>query len=208
MSYQSLSNSLYNPSATVGTSGSLLSLSDTTQSTGTDSGALIVSGGAGIGKDVFIGGDLTVTGTVTSSGAGSGGMTYLSLDTSLGTSTSITFDNTVITSTYKRIELLFRQMSSDATASFRVELSGNNGSSWGTAFTIKSSVGAGTTSTGRVTIDRCEVPSAQRIIISELDGSTNIGGTSNITTGDIDAIRISPSSGSFDDGEVTIIGWN
>lgn len=207
MSFQSLTNSLYNPSATVGTSGSLLVLSDTTQSTSKDTGALIVEGGAGIEKNLYVGGNIVATGTVTGSG-GDSGATYLSLDTSLGTSTSITFDNTVITATYKRLELLIRQMSSDATASFRVELSGNNGSSWATAFTIKSSVGAGTTSTGRVTIDRCEVASAQRLIFSNMDGSTNIGGTSNVTTGIINAIRLSPSSGNFDDGEVTIVGWN
>lgn len=69
MSYQSLSNNLYNPSSTVGTSGTTLVLSDTTQSTGTDSGALVVEGGAGIAKDVFIGGDLDVTGTLTVGGS-------------------------------------------------------------------------------------------------------------------------------------------
>lgn len=62
MSYQSLTNSLYNPSATVGTSGTLLSLSDTTQSSGTDSGALIVAGGTGIAKNLFVGGTVNSTG--------------------------------------------------------------------------------------------------------------------------------------------------
>ena len=62
MAYQSLTNSLYNPSATVGTAGSSLVLSDTTQSTDKDTGALIVEGGVGIEKDVNIGGALDTTG--------------------------------------------------------------------------------------------------------------------------------------------------
>ena len=64
-SYQSLTNSLYNPSSSSSfvTTGGNLTLTDTTQSTDITTGALIVSGGAGIAKDVFIGGNLTVAGT-------------------------------------------------------------------------------------------------------------------------------------------------
>ena len=60
MSYQSLTNSLY-----AGSSLSSIILSDTTQSTSKDTGALVVDGGAGIEKDVFIGGALNVTGAIT-----------------------------------------------------------------------------------------------------------------------------------------------
>lgn len=41
-----------------------LNIGETTQSTSTDSGALVVAGGAGIDKNVNIGGDLTVTGDI------------------------------------------------------------------------------------------------------------------------------------------------
>lgn len=64
MSYQSLTNSLYNPSATVGTSGTLLNLSDTTQSTDKDTGALIVEGGVGIEKNLNVGGATNIEGAV------------------------------------------------------------------------------------------------------------------------------------------------
>jgi hypothetical protein len=42
--------------------------SDTTESTSTTTGSLVVSGGAGIAKDVYIGGDLVITGDFTVNG--------------------------------------------------------------------------------------------------------------------------------------------
>lgn len=45
-------------------SATTLNVLDTTQSTSTNTGALIVSGGAGIAKDVYIGGDLVVGGSI------------------------------------------------------------------------------------------------------------------------------------------------
>jgi len=62
--YQGCTNSLYNPSQIVGTGGTTLVLADTTQSTDSLTGALIVSGGAGIAKDVNIGGALDTSGAV------------------------------------------------------------------------------------------------------------------------------------------------
>ena len=48
--------------------GGALSLSDTTASSSTSTGALIVSGGAGIAKSVYVGGNLDVTGAVSVGG--------------------------------------------------------------------------------------------------------------------------------------------
>lgn len=49
------------------TFGGTMRIIDTTQTTNLTTGALIVSGGVGITKDVFIGGNLNVTGTITPS---------------------------------------------------------------------------------------------------------------------------------------------
>lgn len=48
-----------------------ISTSDTTQSTSTTTGALIVAGGAGIAKNVYVGGNLNVTGSITGGSIGS-----------------------------------------------------------------------------------------------------------------------------------------
>ena len=53
---------------TAGGWGGALSLSDTTASSSTSTGALIVSGGAGIAKSVYVGGNLDVTGAVSVGG--------------------------------------------------------------------------------------------------------------------------------------------
>lgn len=45
------------------TQGTLLNLSDTTQSTSKDTGALVVEGGVGVEKNLYVGGNLVVTGT-------------------------------------------------------------------------------------------------------------------------------------------------
>lgn len=54
--------------AAVITATQLLYVSTTTNSTSTNSGALIVNGGVGIGLDVNVGGSLTVAGTITQQG--------------------------------------------------------------------------------------------------------------------------------------------
>ncbi len=208
MSYQSLSNSLYNPSSTVGTSGTSLTLSDTTQSTSTETGALIVSGGSGIAKNLYVGGNIVATGTVTSGGGGSG-LTRLSYLSSVGSSTSVTFDNTVITASYKRIEIVFQGISADATATLRMRLSGDNGSTPSSYFTIRSSQAASSQNRGRLTIDNCDSASANREVCSDLDEDGNIiCGNINVTSGVIDWLELSPSTGNFDGGTVSIYGWN
>jgi len=52
------------PAAGSSTQGTLLNLSDTTQSTSVATGALVVDGGAGIVKDVFVGGKVSTAGIV------------------------------------------------------------------------------------------------------------------------------------------------
>jgi len=52
------------PAGGSSTQGTLLNLSDTTQSTSVATGALVVDGGAGIAKDVFVGGKVSTAGIV------------------------------------------------------------------------------------------------------------------------------------------------
>ena len=65
MSYQSLTNSLYDPSSssTFVTTGGNLTITETTQSVSKDTGALIVEGGVGIEKNLYVGGNIVATGT-------------------------------------------------------------------------------------------------------------------------------------------------
>jgi hypothetical protein len=60
---------------TGGTVTGILATSDTTESTSTATGALLVTGGAGIGKNVNIGGNLAVVGNLTVNGIVSSGTT-------------------------------------------------------------------------------------------------------------------------------------
>jgi hypothetical protein len=62
---------------------------DTTQSTNDSTGSLILDGGAGIAKDVYIGGNLTVTGSITGGSTGSAFTTPVTTtDTTDSTSTA------------------------------------------------------------------------------------------------------------------------
>jgi hypothetical protein len=69
------------------TTNNAISIANTTASTGTDTGALIVNGGAGFGKDVWIGGNLNVDGDIFLQGVG--------LNSINGT--TATFDNVYVT---------------------------------------------------------------------------------------------------------------
>ena len=205
MSYQSLTNSLYNPggsSSSFVTTGGNLTLTDTTASTNITTGALIVTGGTGIGGDTYIGGDLIVTGTVTSSGGSGGGFARLALR-----SGSTTFTNTTFTGTYKRIECTFDELACGSTGSFRIRMSGNNGVGWSTYFTLTSSHSSTGGTDGKITIDACEATTGNRLIHSVWAEGTNTVGVSNVTTGAIDAIEFSNSGGSITGGTITIVAW-
>ena len=201
-SYQSLTNSLYAPSSSFITTGGNLTITDTTASTNITTGALIVAGGTGIAGDTYIGGDLIVTGTVTSSGGG-GGFSRLLYRGAGGT----TYTNTTFTGTYSRIEVTVDELSCGSTGSFRVELSGDNGSTWASPFTLTSSHSSTGGTDGKFTIDRCEVASGTREIHSVWKDGTDTVGTSNVTSGIIDAMRLSNTGGAITGGTITIVAW-
>lgn len=60
-----LSNTQFLRSDASDTATGIISITNTTQSTGSANGALVVTGGAGIGKNLYVGGNLVVNGTTT-----------------------------------------------------------------------------------------------------------------------------------------------
>lgn len=246
--YQSLTNSLYAGASTASTSGTILSLTDTTASTSTDSGALIVTGGVGVGGDTYIGGTLNVTGAITGDVTGTsddtnalnsattvvntssataptsgqvltatsstaatwqtpssgGGGFYQIVTGSSGTA----FNNTFFTRTYKRIEVQFNGVSGTDTSVIRIRMSGDNGSTLSSYFTVRSSQVASTNTRGRFTVDNCDAASGNRFIMSDMDETGNIiSGTLNVTSGIINYIDFGLTAGTWDATSIYIVGW-
>lgn len=135
--------------------------------------------------------------------------------TSVGTSTSYSITSSTITKAYKVLKLVFNGLSHDSgsSRSFSIEISGDNGSNWGTALTVTSSTAASNAMSGFVDIYNADVTSGARIVCgfsSSASGAEMIGATNlalSITQGYINAIRIKPSAGNFDAGTVALIGW-
>jgi len=77
-----------------------LRILDITQSTSTNSGSLIVSGGVGIAKDLFIGGDLSITGDINFGSGSLGGGFISGSSANFGNiQIAVTDDNTIDTTT-------------------------------------------------------------------------------------------------------------
>lgn len=133
----------------------------------------------------------------------SGGLTLLS---SAGVGTGTTYSVTGL-SGYKMFFVIMRGIShnSGASESFRVALSGNNGSSYGSALTPQlTTFAAATIVNGSFWIDRIDQTNNQGAIPQgQAGGATNID-TSSL--GPVNALQFSWSGGSFDAGEIDIYG--
>lgn len=140
-------------------------------------------------------------------------LTYLAFNASVGTGTTYEAKNTVITAPYKKIEIIFNNITQNSGGSRRLQIyiSGDNGGS----YTAAQNVSADTnTISGVCTIHKADQTSGARLIQSFAgqDTSNSTGtfaATTASVTGDIDAIKLGwDGSGSFSGGTVTIIGYN
>ena len=143
-------------------------------------------------------------------------VTQLLTAQSVGTGTTYTVDNTVITRRFKTLEFVVRQLShNDASnQTIRVELSGDNGSTWTAAQVVCASSPAATVLSGSVVIHNAAAASATRVI----DAKTAAHGAITnalmsvhevtVATGYVNAVRWSPAAGSFDGGTLSLIGRN
>lgn len=139
----------------------------------------------------------------------------LLLDQSVGSSTSYTIDNTVITRPFVKIELLMASLSHNDAGSqvFRIEISGDNGSNWSSVHAM-----SGAVSSGGILSITCSIwnaaatGSVKRMIenrtFTQNNGTNPWGNILAYTVaGPINAIRLSPGGSSFDSGTVTLIGY-
>jgi hypothetical protein len=131
------------------------------------------------------------------------GAVALLVDQPVGVSTSYTVNNSTITRAFGRFELSFAGLShnSGAPRTFRMELSGDNGSSWSTPVQITDALIASETSFGSLAIDNAGATGSASRVISSAYGAVSV-----TVSGAINAIRLSPSAGSFDAGTLTLIG--
>jgi hypothetical protein len=135
--------------------------------------------------------------------------TILKLQESVGTGATYTISSATITRAYKRFDILFESVSHNngANQNFRIELSGDNGSTWSTAANTSASVSAATTNEIHVTVFNAFVSTGNRLASSKHINGGQIS-IHSVTTGYVNAIRYSPSAGSFDDGLVTLIAYD
>ncbi len=132
-----------------------------------------------------------------------------------GTSTGLTFVNTVVTTSgatqsitglpsAKRFILDFCGIShnSGGNQSFQVALSVNNGSSYGTPRDITSVLGAGVLAFGVASVGRADSGASHPVI------GINNAGAIDTTSGAINALQFSPSGGSFDAGAIDVYAQN
>lgn len=163
----------------------------TNNATSGDMGADTVNSKGYYVDGVLIGTKLTLVGTVT---------------TTTGTTQSITG----IATTYKALLLVLNSVSGDATATIRVALSSDNGSGYGTALAITASTGAANSFSGLCTIYNTGYSSTSKLIVPSTLSSANAYNstvqTDSSTTGLINALQFSPSSGNFDAGSIGVYG--
>lgn len=118
-------------------------------------------------------------------------------------------DNTVITAAYTRLVLmLFNIGTDDNSQTASVAISGNNGSAYGAEVDVLTLSSNAFSYSGVVTIDNAKVTSGSRAI-SFIGNSATVGITvQSITTGYINALRITVGDGPIDaGGRAVLIGY-
>lgn len=133
-------------------------------------------------------------------GTSTGGVTFVgTVATTSGTTASITG-----LSSAKMFLLQFYGVSHNdgGTQSFRVALSVNNGSSYGTPRDITSVLGAAATAFGMAFVGNASGGASHPVT------GINNAGALDTTSGAINALQFSPSAGSFDAGAIDIYALN
>lgn len=137
--------------------------------------------------------------------AAGGSWEYIgSITTTSGSSQALTG----ISTDYKNLLLLFDFVGHNTTATIRVALSSNNGSSYGTAWVISNSFNSGSFGhSGQVFIMRSGENGQSKIIAGDPRSNNTVSTyLETVITGLINAVQISPSAGAFDSGVVYVFG--
>ena len=163
---------------TAGGWGGALSLSDTTASSSTSTGALIVSGGAGIAKSVYVGGNLDVTGAVSVGGT----VTYEDV-TNIDSVGVVTARLGVIATAGRGVEITAGGLNVTAgIATFKNEVNADGGID--VAGGVK--VGAALTVVGAFDVDGASTVDALTVAeTATLSGGVNVGGGVTMSTAGI-----------------------
>lgn len=136
-----------------------------------------------------------------------GGLTTLSYAGAVGTGTTYTVTGL---GGYKSFMIFLRDVShnSGSGQSFRVELSGNAGSTWGSPLSPSggTSYTAANAITGLFFISNIDQTNNQTAVISNIFTVVGSTFTDTSTRGPIDALRFSFSGGNFDNGSIDIYG--
>lgn len=141
---------------------------------------------------------------------------YLSYQAAVPVATTYVIDSTVITSPFKRFELIYNDLGQTSGNSRRlqIQISGDNGANYTTAQTMSANVDGGNVS-GYLTINNAALDAGTRLLqgMSSVESENTVYNLVNPTasvTGSINAIKLLwNGSGSFrTGGTVTLIGYN
>lgn len=133
--------------------------------------------------------------------------------TLVGAGSSKIFDNSIITKAYTKFELILSGLSTSSGVSATgctMDLSGNNGAAWVTGPNVGEDLGGSGTDSSVVQIFNTKPASALRtVIVNKASGGGTIEFDElSVTTGEVDAIRLRLSSGSFDgSSHAVLIGY-
>lgn len=155
-------------------------------------------GSTGNATNIALGSGLSMSGATLSA---SGGVTYID---SVSTTSGATVSKTDIAA-YKILMCVFDGVSHNdgSIRAFRVAVSDDNGSTYGTAFTVTETVNASTPFYGTVFIYRADQAATNKVVLAD----QTFGGTETVETGVVNALRFSPAAGSFDAGSIQIWGF-
>lgn len=137
--------------------------------------------------------------------------TFTSLGT-VNTTSGTTQSITGLATTYKALFLVISGVSSGSSATLRVAFSSDNGGAYGTVRTLSSSAVASDTITGSAWLYNTGNNGATKVVAPSTVTTASTPGvyftvaTEGVVTGLIDALRFSPSAGSFDAGSITVYG--
>lgn len=163
--------------------------------------------GGGVPQEIVLGAGLSMSGTILSTRLAD----YYTAATTSGANAVINLPGG---NTYKMLEFIFIGVSGSAAATLRLEISDDNGATYGAARVL--TIADAGTYAGRGIITHAGETANKRIFANVSRESTsfasgaqgfNSAHTETVKTGPITNLRFSPASGNFDAGEIVVIGY-